>query len=127
MTEKMFNRLITAMQAENMFDTSLDVLFDNMVNRDGMPAQIATAFKTAFLEVFTLDTFHEAFKAELGRRFSTKELETLVEFFESGVGQRWAAESGTMLVALNDQIQKIVRERMPLVQEIFERQLNASM
>lgn len=127
MTDKLFNRLIAAMHAENLFDTQVDQLCENMTNTSGMPASIANAFKTAFLEVFTMDTFNEVFKKELGARFSNKELENLIEFFESGVGQRWAEESGDMMVKLNDQIQKIVRERMPLVQEIFERQLNAAM
>jgi len=123
MDQKLFDRLATAMAAAEIFDTQVDQVVENMINVGGMPATIANAWRTAFMEVFTVDTFNDVFKKELAKRFSSKELELVAEFFESGVGARWAAENGAMLVAMNEQVQKIVKKRLPLVQKIFERQL----
>lgn len=112
-------RFMTAIGSAEMFDSTVSNMFDNMSGL--IPPAACDAWKGAFLEVFTADSFAAVVEKHLYARFTEAELIQIAEFFETGVGKKWQESSAGVTAAMQDEIKEIVEAKMPEVTAIFER------
>lgn len=117
---KAAENLIRATGAEETYSKMLNCHFEQMIHILPFPGQHA-AFRAAFDEVFTFETFLPILVGQLESKFSEAEMTELTLFFSFGVGKKWVTANLDIHQATVNATQKLVAERMPMVMEIFQR------
>ena len=122
-------RLLALANNDKTFDEMRAQMFANM--RATLPPgefldRYISAMDAAIGEVFTADTFLPIIEETINNQFTPEEIEEMIAFFETPVGQKWLKEFPIACANMQAAIQAVTQEKMPIAIEIADRLMDAS-